>query len=104
MLARPRTVPSDAPTSRTANVWPVIGTGVNGRETEIWAAPATSPAPPTTRAASVRTSKRGTSVADVARALMRSYRQSQELEQGICVGFDVDGLEAVGHRSRRLQA
>ena len=38
-LANPRTEPSAAPTSTTANVWAVIGTGVPGILNEIWAAP-----------------------------------------------------------------
>src|SRR3954463_15045654 len=50
MLAAACCQPSTAPTSRTANVCPVNGTGVPGTGTETCAATPTSAAPPTTNA------------------------------------------------------
>ena len=50
-LAAPALEPSAAPASKTAKVWPVTGTGVNGRGTRTWAAAAVNNANPTTRAA-----------------------------------------------------
>src|SRR5207249_10053558 len=46
-VAAPRRAPSAAPTSSTANVWPVTGTGLNGRSTRSCAASATSALPAT---------------------------------------------------------
>src|SRR5579862_5918786 len=59
MLAAPSVEPYAAPTSSTANVCPVIGTGVKPSRTEICAISPTNPAPPRTSSASVSSPERG---------------------------------------------
>src|SRR5207245_5439552 len=71
MVAAPNRLPSSAPVSSTANVCPVIGTGVNGSGMAIFAISAVKRLNPMTNPMSVSSVRCGihvrTSVVDVAR-------------------------------------
>src|SRR5829696_9549336 len=69
--ARARPQPRAAAPSRTAKVWPVIGTGVNGSVTLSWAASPVKAAKPATRTAS-RTRSPGSTSASTRRRGRRS--------------------------------
>src|SRR5918996_5118130 len=55
MLAAPSRQPRTVPTSRTAAVWPVYGTSVQGILKASWAEIAVRPAPASTRVTARRT-------------------------------------------------
>src|SRR3954466_2716504 len=84
MVANAREAPYAPPTSRTAKVWPVIGTGVCGRWIETWADAAMRATPSATSTASAasattrllgRTSVGTIAVEDMAGSLAAGERQ-----------------------------
>src|SRR5512139_1519078 len=95
----PRHVPRAAAVRSTANVWPVTGTGVNGRGMDTWAARPTKAAPPITRIA-LRTALRGkasarTPGAGVARAMAVSWSVLVERRDGPArAGMSLAGVAA----------